>query len=113
MNLGEARVGEERAFLVSAIRGGDVAAACVRRQIENVSVAAGGEHHCVGGVSLYLSGDEIASDYSFGVSVHEHDIEHLRLWKHLHRASGDLPRKGLVGAEKKLLAGLSPRIKGS
>src|SRR3954470_21273810 len=113
MNLGEARIGEERAFFVSAIGGGDVAAACVRRQIKNISVAAGGQHHCVGGMSLYLSGDEIARDDPFGVSIHEHDIEHLGLWKHLHRPGGDLPREGLVGAEKKLLAGLSPRIKSS
>ena len=113
MNLGETGVGEERAFFVSAISGGDVAAACVSREIKNISVAPGGENDRVGGVSLYFSANEISRDDSFGVSIYEDDIEHLRLWKHPNRAGSDLPRESLIATEKKLLARLSPGVKRS
>ena len=44
MNLCEAGIGEERASFVSAIGGGDVAAARIGREIKHISVSPGGEH---------------------------------------------------------------------
>src|ERR1700730_14363951 len=111
MDLRETGIGEERAFLVSAICGGDVAAARIGRKIKDVAVSAGGEDNGIGGVPVDLTGNEIARDNSLGVAVDNHQIEHLGLWKHLHGAGGDLPAKGLVTAEQKLLTGLATRVK--
>ena len=111
MDLGEAGIGEERAFFVSAIGGGDVAAARIGREIKNISVTAGREHDRVGRVLLDLSRNQIARDDSLGVTIDNDQIEHLGLRKHLHRAGRHLTAKGLVASEKQLLAGLSARIK--
>ena len=56
MNLREAGIGEERAFFVGAIGGGDVAAARVGREIKHVSVSAGREHDGIGRVPFDFSG---------------------------------------------------------
>ena len=45
------------------------------------------------------------------MTVDKHEIEHLGLRKHLHRAGSDLAAERLVAAEEKLLAGLAARIK--
>jgi len=44
MNLGEARITKKRATFVSAIGGGDVAAAGVSRKEKNIAVTAGREN---------------------------------------------------------------------
>ena len=49
MDLGEARVREKGAPLVSAIRGGDIATARVRGKKKHISIAAAGEHDRVPG----------------------------------------------------------------
>src|SRR2546423_4710391 len=100
MSLGETRVREERAFFVSAISGGDVAATRVRRKIKNVSVAAGREHDRIAGVRLDFSRDETAGDDSFCVAVDQNQIEHFGLWKHCHRTGRDLAGERLISAEK-------------
>ena len=111
MNLGEAGVREERAFFVSAIGGGDIAAARVGRKIENISVAAGREHDGIARVRFDFSRHQTAGDDPFGVAVDQDEIEHLGLRKHLDRAGRDLPAKRLIRAEEKLLAGLAARVK--
>ena len=50
MNLRVTRIGEERALLVGAPGGGDVAAFGVGREEENIAVTAGGQHDRVAGV---------------------------------------------------------------
>jgi hypothetical protein len=62
-------------------------------------------------VSLDFSGTEIARDDSLGVSLDNHEVEHFRLGKHLHRARSDLMAKRLITAEQKLLTGLSACVK--
>ena len=57
MNLGVAGIGEERAFFVGAIGGGDVAAARVGREVEDVAVAAGREDDRIGRVPDDFAGD--------------------------------------------------------
>ncbi len=111
MNLRVTGIGEERPFFVGAIGRGDVAAARIGREIENVSVAAGREDDGVARVRLDLSGDQASCDDPFGVSVDQNEIEHLRLRKHLDGAGCDLAAQRLIGAEEKLLARLPPRVK--
>ena len=107
MNLREAGIREKRALLISAISGGDIAAARIRRKIKNVAISAGGEHDSVRRMPVDFSGDQVARDDSFGMSVDQDEIEHLRLRKHLDRAGGDLSAKRLITAEQKLLPGLA------
>ena len=98
MDLREAGIGEERAFFVSAIGGGDVAAARIGRKIKNVAVTAGGEHDGVAACRTISPGDEVARDDSLGVPIDHNEIEHFGLRKHLDGAGGDLPAKRLISA---------------
>src|SRR5436190_22341252 len=113
MNLGEARVRKERAFFVGTIRCGDVATARVRRKIKNVSITARRENNSITGMGFDFPSHETARDYSFGVAVHQDEIEHLGLRKHFYRVRGDLAGEGLVSAKQKLLARLAAGVKGS
>ena len=49
----------------------------VRREIEDVDVAAGAEDHRVGRVRLDLAGDQVAGDDALGVAVDDDEVEHL------------------------------------
>ncbi len=113
VDLGETGIGEERAFFISAIRRGDVAAARVCGEIKNISVTAGGENDRVRGDVVDLTRAQIPGDDSLGMSIYNNDVEHFGLRKHLHGAGGDLPAKRLITPKQKLLAGLSPRIERS
>ena len=113
MNLGEGGIGKERAPFVSAVGGGHIAAAGVGRKVKNVSISAGCEDHSIARVLVDLSRAQAAGDNSLGISIDDHQIEHLCLRKHLDIACGDLATKRLVTTEQKLLTGLSPRVKRS
>src|SRR5438477_6419056 len=45
------------------------------------------------------------------MTIHDYQVEHLGLRKHLHGPRGNLPAKRLVAAEQKLLTSLSARVK--
>ena len=60
---------------------------------------------------LDFSRPQAARNNSLGLSTHDHQIEHLGLWKHADRARSDLAAKRLIAAEQKLLASLAARIK--
>ena len=109
----KAGIGKERALFVSAIGGGDIAAARVGREIENISVSAGREDDGIARVRIDFPGAQAAGDDALGVSIDKHEIEHLRVRKHLHSARGDLAAERLVSAQQKLLPGLPARIKRS
>ena len=113
MNLREGRIGKERAFFVSAICGGDIAAARVCRKIKNISIPAGREHNGVACVLFDLSRAQAPRDDPLGVSVGNHQVEHLRVRKHLHGARVNLTAQRLITTEQKLLTGLSPCVKRS
>src|SRR5512133_3163597 len=98
MNLCERRIGKERTSFVSAIRRCDVATACVGRQIEYVAVSPAGEHDGIGCVSLDFSRAQVPSDDSPGLSIGDHQVEHLYVWEHPHRARGDLAAERLITA---------------
>ena len=113
VDLGVAGVGERRALLVGAPDGGGVAALGVGGQVEDVAVAAGGQHHRVGHEGLHLAGDHVPGDDALGHSVHHHQLLHLVAGEHLHLAQADLALQGLVGAQQQLLAGLAPGVEGA
>ena len=110
VDLREARVRERRALPVRAPDRRRVGVAGVRREEEDVGVAARGEHDRVRGVGADLAGEQVARDDPARVAVGDDDVEELRAGVHRHRAGVDLPRERLVGAEQQLLAGLPARV---
>src|SRR5439155_7750997 len=106
-------VRKERASFVSAIGGGYVAAARVGREIKHVSISAGREHDSIRRVSFNFSGAQATGHNSFGMPFDNHEVEHLRLRKHLQRARGDLTAKRLITAQQKLLTRLPSRVESS
>ena len=113
MDLGEAGVGEQRATLVGAEGGCDIAATGVRREVEDIAVTAGAEQDGIGRMAGDFTRIQIADDDSLRVAIDQHEIEHFRARKHFHRAQGDLVAEAGVGSEKKLLAGLSAGVEGA
>ena len=77
MNLRVAGIGEERALLVGAPGGGDVAALGVGREEKHVAVTAGRQHDRIAGVRGDFAGDQVAHDDAFGVAVDHDQVEHL------------------------------------
>ena len=108
-----ARIGEKRAALVGAPDGGGVAALGVGGKIEDVAVAAGGEDDRVAHVDFNFAVIQAARDDAAGLAVDHDQVEHLHARIHFHGAEADLAFEGLIGAEKKLLAGLAAGIKGA
>ena len=93
-----------------APRGGDVAAHRVGGEVEDVAVAAGGEHHDVGGVGLDRAGDHVAGDDAAGLAVDHDEVEHLVTRVRRHGAGRHLALERLVGADEQLLAGLAAGV---
>ena len=110
MKLREAGVGKPGAALVRPPHGGDVAAHGVGRQEVHVGVAAGGEHHRVGRERLRLARDEVAGDDPPGPPVADDDVQHLVTGVRVDLAGPYLPHHRPVGAQQKLLPGLTPAI---
>jgi len=80
---------------------------------EDVGVAAGGQHHRVGGVGLQFAGDLVADDDPLGPAVHQYQVHHVPPGEHLDGARADLAREGRVAAQQQLLAGLAPGVEGA
>ncbi len=57
-----------------------------------------------------LPGLKISHDDALGVAVDHDEIEHFAMGEKLHGSRGHQARKGGVGAEEKLLAGLAARV---
>lgn len=110
VDLRETRVGEVRAAPVGTPDGGGVGVHGVRRQIEDVAVAAARQHDRVGEVRVDLAGDQVARDDATGLAVDDDQVEHLGTGVQLDVARGDLPGQRLVGAEEELLPGLAAGV---
>ena len=93
--------------------GRDAAAHRVGRQVEDVHVAAGRQHHGVADVAAQLAADQVADRDALGLAVHHHQVQHLGAGEHLDRAEADLAGEGRVGAQQELLAGLASRVEGA
>ena len=111
MNLCEGRICKQRAPFVSTVRRRDVASSRVGRKIKDVSVSPSGDYDSIRRVPFDFSGAQIPSDDSLGMSLDNHEVEHLRLRKHLHCADSDLTTKRLITSQQELLTSLSTRIK--
>src|SRR5258705_13644477 len=96
MNLCEGWIGKKRASFVGAIGRCDVAAACVGRQIEYVSVSPAGEHDGDRCVPLHFSRAQVPSDDSLVLATDDHQVEHLCVWQHSDVAGGVLPPECLL-----------------
>ena len=110
MDLRVAGVREERALAVRTPDRGGVRALGIRRQVEDVAVAAGSEDDRVGDVGRDVAGDEVAHDDAARPPLDDDELEHLVADELLHRASRHLPLQRLVGAEQELLPGLTARV---
>src|ERR1700757_4003955 len=110
MNLREGWIGKKRSPFIGAISGCDIGPARIGREIINVSVPTGSEHDRVGRVFVKVSRAQAACDDSLGLSIHNYQIEHFRLWEHLHCAGCDLAAERLITTEQQFLAGLAARV---
>jgi len=110
MDLRVARVAEAGAALVGAPAGRDIGAPGVGRQVVDVAVAAGRQHHRVGAVPGDLARLQIADDDALGVAVDHHQVEHLGVGVRLDPARADHLVERRVGSEQELLAGLTPGV---
>ena len=110
MDLREARVAEQCAAAMRAPDGGAVRSLRVGREVEDVTVTAGGEYDDVTDVRLDRARLQIARDDAARLAVHDHEIEHLAAVMHRDRAGGDLALERLVCAEQELLPCLPARV---
>ena len=113
MDLRKAGIGEQGATFVSAPDGSGIAAFGVGGKIENVAIAASSQDNGVGHVNFDFAVVETAGDNAPSVAIDDDEVEHVHARVHFHRAKTDLAFEGLVGAKKKLLAGLASGIKGA
>ena len=110
VDLRVAGVGHVGALAVRTPRGGDVGAHRVGREVEDVAVAARGQHHDVGEVGLDRAGDHVAGDDPAGLAVDDDQLEHLVAGVLRDRAGRDLALHRLVGADQQLLTGLATGV---
>src|SRR5439155_19410224 len=75
-----------------------------------IAIAAGREHDRVAEMRGDLAGDHITGDNPACSTVDNDQVKHLGAWKHLDRASTDLPAERLIRTEQQLLAGLPTRV---
>ena len=113
VDLDVAGVGEGGALAVAYPGGGAVGVHGVGGEVVDVAVAAGGEHHGVGGIALEVAGDEVADDDAAGAAVDHHELHHLAALVQAHRAAGNLAGEGAVGTQQQLLARLAAGIEGA
>ena len=110
MDLRVAGVGEVRAALRRPPRRGDVRVLRVRRQVEDVAVAAGREHDRVTRHREHLAGVEVAAHDAGGApSLTTRSSISVRGYS-VHRARVHLAHQRLVRTEQELLARLAPRV---
>ncbi len=110
VDLGEAGVGEVRAAPVGPPDGGGVGVHGVGRQVEDVAVAAGREHHGIREVGVDTARDQVPGDDAARPACHHDQVQHLGARMQLHIARADLAAQCLVRAEQQLLPGLATRV---
>lgn len=113
VDLGEAGVGEVGAAPVRPPDRGRVGVHGVRREVEDVAVAAAGQDDGVRVVRVDPAGDQIPRHDAARPPVDHDQVEHLGARTHLDVARRDLPRQRLVGAEQELLTRLAAGVEGA
>ncbi|MCD6049282.1 MAG: hypothetical protein K0Q55_685 [Verrucomicrobia bacterium] len=111
MDLRVARVRKAGTPLVSAPARRHVRTARIRGEIEHVAVTTGSEHDCVRTVPGDLTRLQIANDDSLGVTVHDHEIQHLGVRVRFHPTVGDVAVQRRISTQQQLLTRLAACIK--
>ena len=110
VDLREAGIGEVGAFLPAGAGSAHVAAHCIGGEEKHAPVAAGSQQHGVARVALDFACHEIAHHDTLRMTIHHHEIHHLRARVHLDVSLADLLLHGLVAAKQKLLPGLTAAV---
>ena len=77
VNLCVARVGESRPLFVCPVGCCYVTAHGVGGQVKDISVTAGGKDNGICRMTLYLAGNKISDNDTFGNIVRDNDVEHF------------------------------------
>ena len=109
MDLRVTRVSKQRATLVSAIGGGNVAALGVRGEIEDIAVSARAEQDRIARMAANLARYHVPDDDALGVAIDNYEIEHFGSGKHLDLTGGNLRAERLVGAQGEAAGRSGPR----
>ena len=107
VNLGEAGVREVCALAVCTPNCGGVAAHGVRRQEEDVSVAAGCQNNRIRNVGFKLAGGHIARDDTASAAVRNDEFDHFVAGVLGNGTGSNLTLERLVGANQQLLTCLA------
>ncbi len=107
VNLHVRGIGHIGALTVALDGSGAVATHRVGGEEVGVAVAAGGNHHSVGGEALELAGYQILGNDAAGTAVDDDDILHLVAGEELHLTLLHLLGQAGVSTQKELLAGLA------
>src|SRR5512140_569102 len=110
MNLREAGVSEQCAFLMSAPDSRGVTRLGVRRKIEGIAVAARRENDSIRRIRFDSSVNEVAGNDTPRLSIYNNKIQHFAARIQLHSPEFDLATQGRICTEEKLLSGLSTGI---
>ena len=113
MDLREAGIGEECTPLIALKGCGAVGIHGVGGKEIGISISSGSDDNSVCTEALEPSGDEVAGDDTLGLTVYQHEVEHLVARITLDGTCSNLAVQGGICAEKQLLAGLAPCIEGT
>ena len=113
VDLGEARVGEERPLAMRPPDRCCVAVHGVCREEVDVRVATGGQDDGMGRMAGDLARHQVAHHDPSRPFVLGHELEHFGSAEHLDPALGYLAFERLVGREQQLLAGLAAGVEGA
>src|SRR5688572_23291002 len=91
MNLRVTRIREGSTLLISTPWSGDIATFRVGRKVEDVSVSTCAENDCVRSMGGNFSRDHVTDNDALGMSIDDHQFQHLRARIHLHLAQTNLP----------------------
>ncbi len=107
VNLGEREVGQICAFLEGLHSCGTVATHSIGAQEERTAITAGCKNNGMGGITLQLTGNEVAHDHTACAAVDHHDVKHLAAVIALNSTFFNLAVQRCICTQQQLLAGLT------
>ena len=114
VNLREARIGKERAFLIGFPSRPAIAVHGIGTQEIDIPVTAGAKQYGMTRIAFHFAGDQIAADNPAGMAfLVENQIHHLSTGIELHAALGNFAAQSPVSPQQQLLPGLAFGIEGT
>ncbi len=107
VNLGERQVSQVGTFLKRLNGSRAVTAHGVSAQEERTAITAGCKNNGMGGITLQLTGDEVAHDHTACAAVDHHDVKHLAAVIALNSTFFNLAVQRCICTQQQLLAGLT------